>query len=561
MNKFNTFINNSKLLPVILFTIVILFSLFLRVYKISSIPPSLNWDEISHGYNAYSILQTGKDEWGVSFPLIFRAYGDYKLPLYIYLTVLNVALFGLNAFSVRLLSILSGMGLVMVSYLITKKITKSFYWSIFSAFLAGISPWGLFLSRAAVEANLCAFLFSLGIYFLLEFFENKKSVPIFLTGLFWGLSLFTYNSARIVMPIFTLLLFCYFIKIKELRKTKLLFITIAVFLILLGWQVLGKSASARYNLVSLIDQGAVNQINQLRNETKLPNMVSRIFYNKATLFGYLSIKNYFSNLNPKYLFFNGGSQYQFSLPDYGILFLVTAPFLILGLILLFLKKDISYKILLCWFILSIIPSAVTKDAPHVLRTLLILPLPFVLTTIGLKYLIDWLKDKSVFKGGLVVGVVILAAIVSFAGWWRDYTRVYPVAYSWVWQYGYNQAVDYVKLNKDKYDKIVFTKRYGEPHEFILFYLQYDPNKYQNDTNKKWDYHSNWYWIDSFDKYEFINDWEIRDVLSIKYQVSSIDEIGIKLLLVTSPGNYPEGWKKLETIKFLDGKPAFDILEN
>lgn len=561
MNKINTFINNSKLLPVILFTIVILFSLFFRVYKITDIPPSLNWDEISHGYNAYSILSTGRDEWGISFPLIFRAYGDYKLPLYIYLTVLNIALFGLNSFSIRLVSVLSGVGIVIVSYLITRKITKNIYWSIFSAFLAGISPWSLFLSRIAVEANLCAFLFSLGIYFLLGFIEKKKSGLIILTGFLWGLSLFTYNSARIIVPIFTFILFCYFVKTKEIKKSKLFFIIIAVFLILMGWQILGKSASARYNLVSLIDQGAVNQINQLRSETKLPNLISRIFYNKATFFVYLSTKNYLSNLNLKYLFFNGGSQYQFSMPDHGILFLITAPFLIMGLVLLFLKKDIFYKILICWFLLSIIPSAVTRDAPHVLRTLLILPLPFVLTTIGLKYLVDWLRDKSIFKGGLVIGVVILAVIVSFAGWWSDYLKIYPAAYSWAWQYGYSRAVDFVQLNKDKYDKIIFSKRYGEPHEFILFYSKYDPGKYQSDKNKKWDYHANWYWVDGFDKYMFINDWEIRDVLNIKYPVSNIDRKGTKLLLVTSPGNYPEGWKKLETINFLDGKPAFEILEN
>jgi len=44
--------------------VVVLGGAFLRLYKIDSNPPALNWDEVSHGYNAFSILRTGADEWG-----------------------------------------------------------------------------------------------------------------------------------------------------------------------------------------------------------------------------------------------------------------------------------------------------------------------------------------------------------------------------------------------------------------------------------------------------------------------------------------------------------------
>ena len=85
--------------------LILIFALFFRVYKINENPPALNWDEVSHGYNAYSILKTGKDEWGIKFPLIFRAYGNYKLPLYIYLTSISVKFFGLTPLGVRLVSV------------------------------------------------------------------------------------------------------------------------------------------------------------------------------------------------------------------------------------------------------------------------------------------------------------------------------------------------------------------------------------------------------------------------------------------------------------------------
>ena len=71
-------------------------ALFLRLWRISDFPPALSWDEAAIGYNAYSILETGKDEYGESYPILFKSFNDYKLPGYIYLTTISEKLFGLN---------------------------------------------------------------------------------------------------------------------------------------------------------------------------------------------------------------------------------------------------------------------------------------------------------------------------------------------------------------------------------------------------------------------------------------------------------------------------------
>ena len=65
----------------------------LRLVNLSSVPPHLTQDEASLGYNAYSILKTGKDEYGQLLPVVFKSFGDYKPGLYIYLTVPTVAVF------------------------------------------------------------------------------------------------------------------------------------------------------------------------------------------------------------------------------------------------------------------------------------------------------------------------------------------------------------------------------------------------------------------------------------------------------------------------------------
>jgi 4-amino-4-deoxy-L-arabinose transferase-like glycosyltransferase len=542
----------------ILLIFILAVAAFFRLYGLGDNPPSLNWDEISHGYNAYSILKTGRDEWGSFLPLIFRAYGDYKLPLYIYLTVPGIAAFGLNAFSVRLISALSGVGLVLITYLIAQKITSSKKFSLFAALLTAVSPWSLFVSRVALEANLAAFLFAAGGYFFLSWIQKSSFKNLILAITAWGLSLYAYNSARVVVPLFLLALLLLAAKKGLIAKFYKNYLTAGLVILIFALPLIGQlsdqSGKARFDQMTLIDQGTVNRIIEYRQNSKLPSFFTRLIYNRPSFFAFYSVKNYLSNFSPKYLFFRGGEHYQFSQPDHELLFLVTAPFLLIGIIKVLLKGRLEERIVLFWFLAAAIPSAITRDAPHNLRTLLVLPAPIILTVIGLQCLNKKIEQRSLFKGNFLIWVLVFSVLVSFGRWWKDYSQIYRKAYSWAWQYGYQEAVLFVKDNYSKYDKIYFTKRYGEPHEFVLVYFPWDPSSFQNDNNKVWDYHAGWYWVDGFDKFVFVNDWEIISKLEA-------ENITSKALLITSPGNFPDGWRKINSISFLDGKGAFDILEN
>ncbi len=546
-----------KRIHLIILLLILFFSFLLRVYRLDQNPPSLNWDEVSHGYNAYSIWKTGRDEWGARFPLIFRAYGDYKLPLYIYLTAPLVGIFGLNAYSVRLISVLSGLGLVAITYFMAKKITRNDLLSLLAAFLTAVSPWSLFVSRAALEANLGAFLFAVGMYFWLDWLEEASRVgKLTLAVLFWGLSLYAYNSARVLVPLFFVIsVFLFWRRKISLKKGMISLLFGLIFLIPLLGQFLNRSGQARFELVNLTDQGAVNQIIALRGSSPLPKPVARVLYNRPTFFIFYALRGYLSNLSPKYLFFRGGSHYQFSFPNHELVYLVAAPFLLLGLILALFKGEQKEKVLAAWFLLAFIPSAITRDAPHVLRSILVLPSPMILTVLGLGAIENKIRAGSRFKGKLLISILFLAAAVSFARWWNDYWKIYPQAYSWAWQYGYQEVFSLVKEHYQEYERIFITKRYGEPHEFALFNLAWEPRLYQNDKNRKWDYHADWFWIDGFDKFSFVNDWEIG-----KVSCQSVGRKAGKCLLITSPENYPAGWQKIKTINFMDGKAAFEILE-
>src|SRR3990172_4589744 len=108
----------------IVFVLVLTLFLASRVYKIAEIPASVYWDEASIGYNAYSIATDLKDEWGETLPLHFRAFGEFKLPVYIYSVAVFVRAIGLNANAVRLPAVLYSLGTMVFVYLLTKKITK-----------------------------------------------------------------------------------------------------------------------------------------------------------------------------------------------------------------------------------------------------------------------------------------------------------------------------------------------------------------------------------------------------------------------------------------------------
>lgn len=508
-----------------IYFLIFILSLIPRLLFINSYPPSLNWDEVSHGFNAYSILKTGKDEWGINLPLIFRAYGDFKLPLYIYLSILPISIFGLNPLSVKFVSIISGAIAPIFILLILRNLTKNKTLSFMAALLYSLSPWTIFLSRIALEANLFLTLFIISIYFL----TIKK---VHLSLFFYSLCLFSYNSSRVILPFYLFLVIYLSIKSKFNIKKHLfsiLFFALSIIIFLL--QSLDSSGQARFKWVSIIDEGAINQINQLRFT------YPRIIANKATFFIFKSFCNYISHFNPKFLFKSGGSHYQFNIPNFYLVSPLLFPFFIYGLFQ-FIKK--KYYLPLFILLISPIPSSITRDAPHTLRSIIFISVVTFISIYGLIFFLNKRKSISI----LLITLIILLCQLQF---WPKYKQ-YSKDYSSSWQYGYSQMVDLLKQNYHRYQNIYITKKYGEPHEFILFYWPWLPSSYQGDPNKVWDYHANWYWIDSFDKFKFVDDWEIENFTFPKNS-----------LLITSPGNYPNQGKIQETLYYTNNQPIFDVL--
>jgi len=569
-----------------LLLLILILAFFLRFWRLAENPPSLNWDEVSHGYNAYSILKAGKDEWGVRFPTIFRAFGDYKLPVYIYLTAVSVKLFGLNELAVRLPSAFWGALGVLGMYLLAKELfvnsstsqdaipacagrrqpprflsglhsdTLRVSLPFIVSFLLAVEPWGLFLSRVAVEANVAMVLIIVGVYLFIKGLKNGWWLVV--SAVIFGLSLFTYNSARIFVPLLIGALVWIYRGDwgnKGNKKDKAAGLLAGlVFLFFFGAMLVSLfsvSGRARYQWVSLIDEGAIQRINQVRGESNLPGILPILFYNKATYIVTQFTKNYVSHFSPQFLFFKGGSHYQFNIPNFGLLYPVNIPFILIGFWYLFQARSQTSKTIFAWLLLAPIASSITRDSPHTLRALVMLPVWQILAGVGVIGVIGEIRER---KAKIILLILYLSLITYHLSlFWLIYFSSYRQEYSWAWQYGCKEVVSFIKENYDRYDKIIVTKKYGEPHEFSLFYWPWDPEEYRKDPNLVRYFRTDWYWVDSFDKFKFVDDWEIEE--NVKCQMSNV-----KCLLIISSGNYPQEWEKIETIYFLDGKPAFEILE-
>ncbi len=541
---------------IVLFLVVAL-ALFLRLYRVTSDPPSLNWDEVSIGYNAYSVLKTGRDEWGQLLPVHFKSYGEYKLPAQIYASIPGIAMFGLNELGVRITPVIYGTLTVLLLYFLAKEIFQNEWIALTSSFFLAISPWHIQLTRVSFESSFSVFWVTLGVWLFIKGFTNKKywlasTIPFII-------SIYTYNAARVFTPLFVLALFLIYKK-DILKNTRIFILSLLVFLlsmIPLASFVISGEATARFNLVSITDDpGFTLRINEARGNTRLPEPLPRLIHNKVTHYVYVFVGNYLSHFTPDFLFINGAGHKQQHVQGIGEMYAIQAPFILIGLFFLFRNKNKWRWLLVTWLLLAFIPVSATVDSiPNALRTLLA-AIPYqIFTALGIYKTFKLLSRKNIIRW-VVMTASVIALAFSFKGYLNNYYNIYPVLYSRDWQYGYKQAVGYIKEHYNNYDLIVFSRTYGEPHMFTLFFLNWDPAKYQNDPNLDRFEANQWIWVLKFDKFYFP---DLGDT-GTHYQDIVNANPGKKMLFIGKSGDFPDNLPRLLTVDFLNGNRAFDIVE-
>ncbi|EKD52872.1 MAG: hypothetical protein ACD_61C00210G0002 [uncultured bacterium] len=466
---------------------------FLRLWMLSAVPNGLTWDEAAIGYNAYSILKTGRDEHGAFLPLIFKSFGDYKPGAYIYLTVPMVAIFGLNEFAVRFPSALAGILAIWGVYLLTKEIfidskTKGFKilgfelfpWDLAALALA-ISPWHVHFSHGAWEVNVFTTLTIFALYYFLRFLKGSSS--IFPSLLFACLSLAMYQAAKLLTPLVFLLFLAIYRKdfwqqIPVYLKPKKLLL-LAPFVLFGLWIFFGSilgSAGNRLSTLSIFNYKP-DLTAKLAPIDGAGSGTIPLFHNQLQLSTSLVLSRYVYHFSPEVLFYEGPTITERGhVPSLGILNPLEFIWLIFGLI--YLSRlivngthegfDKTPLIILGLLLIAPIPASLTLAEFSTVRALFMTVPLAIISGIGTYYCLSILKYFSI----PLVALYVLLTFYTFDVYFFHSQTVFASEFN----YGYKQVVQAIKDYPAK--KIVFTDVFGQPYIYYVFYTAYDPATYQ-----------------------------------------------------------------------------------
>jgi 4-amino-4-deoxy-L-arabinose transferase-like glycosyltransferase len=459
--------------------LIILLSLALRVYHLDKLPTGIFCDEAATGYNAYTILKTGKDEYSTTFPIFFRSFDNFRPGVPFYFSVPFVGLLGLNELAVRLPSAVIGVLNVIVIYYLGRILFSSAGAGILSALFLAISPWHIHFSRYGAENIYFPFFLSLAILLFLLSVKKKKAKFLVLSFFTFGLTLYTYFPAYFLTPAFLLLISILYKK-AVLRMKRGLIKGIVLFLLIAIPLVLGLKTGqtlARFHQVSTPTQGKSTKI-----------IVKQML---------ITYKDHFL---PEFLFEKGDIGYhshfitRFSVRGMGQLYWFQLPLLMMGLISTFKNKK-SLMLILGWFILYPLGSTAAPftdgGGPFASRSIIGV-VPFqIISAIGGVYFISLIPKHSIKL--ITAALLTLIILLSFRNYLHRYFVEYPLYSSdfWGWQYGPKEIVNYFKEVENQYDELVMSGEFNAPYIFLRFYhpdgcgkckigeeKMYNPNKRQ-----------------------------------------------------------------------------------
>ncbi len=555
----------KKNLPILF---IILAAFIFRVAGISSLPIGFTQDEAVQGYDAYSILKTGKDQWGTTFPWTFRSFGDFKLPVYTYLSVPSIALFGLNEFSVRLPAAICGTLAVLFTYLMVMQLFKHRTLALWSCLLLSISPWHLSLSRGAFEANLSSLFLPLAVWLFYLGMEKYNALPV--SAFFFGINLFTYHSARIVTIL--LLIPIILINLKKLagifklpEYKRYLIFAVSIFVLFFAGALYTMTAGAQKRAVDVVVFNPTDNWKAMADrryeaiKQNVPEVVARIFSNKVVYTLSAFSRNYLSYLSFSFLFIQGAGDASYGMiPGRGVLYAIEVIF-ILSALVLYVRKNfpLNVSLIILWILLSPIPAAVSKAPGYSAnRASVMMPALQILSAYGVYAISEYMKNKSLMNSFLrrFNEVIISILFVSFLFFIEDYVYHAPIQGAASMQFGRKEAIDCINQVNNQYDEIFISRSLSVPQVWVQFYNSYDPLIVQ-EASKKWlKYEEEGFdYLDQYDGYRLG-----------KYKFGSLDLQNIKsgkVLFVGSPWEFNPEREPLKVIYYPEGKPSIYIKDN
>lgn len=492
----------------LIFFFILFLAAFARFYKLGQVPFGLSQDETSLGYNAYSILMTGKDEHGQQYPLSFQAFGEYKLPGYIYLAVPFLALLGPTEIAIRLPSAIFGFLSVSLFYFLVKKTTRDETLSFVAMAFLALNPWHVHFSRAAFEVIPALFFLMLGAYWWLVFRAKGSAWYLGLSAFFLVVTLYTYNITKALAPLL-------FIGFLWLSRTQIQWKNPRFWLWL--FPALGLAAPLIWGIFSAPDFHAISgtllhssaraqaELLELRSDVLWHSpLLAKVIFNQWVLTGYAYLKNIIGYLSIPFLFIYGGTNGNHDIDTVGMFYLFDIIGMVSGVIgLLRLKKLPEWAgMFALWLVLAVMVAAYTRESPHGARGIFIIPPLILLSAYGFQLLVRKLRTIGRKKFLTVGGVLLAFMFFELVHYFGAYYWRFPLVGFQSWRSADKQLVEFLAANQSEYDHIVFTPEINFMYTSLLYYLPYSPALFQEQIVRVPQDSEGFVWPQSFGKYRF-----------------------------------------------------------
>ncbi len=500
--------------------LIIILAGVLRLYRLDLVPPSLSWDEVDVGYNAYTIANWRYDEWGKFMPVVFKSFEDDKNPAHIYFTALSVRILGTSDFSVRLPAALFGIFNVIMVCFLTQELFKKNYLSLLAALFLAVSPYSLQFSRFNHEANFALFFMMAGLYLFIKGLQNGFLLPM--SYLSFGISLLSYHSSKVIVPVIILLLFGLYHK--SIWRLKFYFFIAVIILTTFGVVFFynpALSGSARISQTAISGQ----------------NLPGKYF------------AAYLSHFSWKYLFESGDSNVRHSVQAVGEFYKIEVILLIVGILGLVLRRSKESLIILTWFFIAPIPASIAQETPHAARSLFMMGSGQIISAYGFYQLLVYFKNKKMQL--IITAIILITLLYQFTNYLNYYYNLYPIKSATDWQYGMKQIAEYINKN-EKYLQVFITEERHQPYAFMLYFLKTPLPDFISTVQYNTHENRSYNLVSGYSKFQF-GGWD---------KIQSMPDKG--RLYVLTPSEYDglahkNDFQIKKLIKYPDGSGAFVIV--
>jgi 4-amino-4-deoxy-L-arabinose transferase-like glycosyltransferase len=474
----------SNLLPLI---VIVIISSFFRFILLDRIPSGISNDELDYVLTAKSVFLTGKEINGVWSPISFTMDPAYLLAPVARVTYLIISPFigilHFSLFNARLPYVLINIGLIVIIYLIARRILNSKV-ALFAGLIASINPWLIFIGRTAYEAPVSLFFAYLSFYILLV----AKKWKILLAIPFFIVALYSYFGFSIILLPFIVFvsLYAWLENNKKYKKIYLMLFSVCLLVsVLFVLSIRQQRVSYRISELSSPNSSTVAKIvnDERRTSVKTPFIV--ILSNKYTVFLNDAAIRYSKVFSTEFLFSYGEGTSTFSLRHHGVFYYIDAVFLFLGICYLFRFKRKLFILFLGIILISPLPSVIINSGEtYVFRSVMLLPPLILIIGTGIWYASELIGKKHNAFLYILLVFLYLISLINFA---NVYFLRNPIYNSEEFAFSNRIIARYLHFAQNK-EREIFVIESGNAHNIykqVTFYNNELNNKNARNYSKNY----------------------------------------------------------------------------